>query len=396
MTMRHTLAAWLAALPLLATARVDCWAPQQDMDAARDKRFAVQLGWMKKAEQIIRGNAAFVTPPEPVRMRTTVSSGPLHPSGSRLYVRAYPEKSTVGIPVWSPGCNVIPQAERIAASIGQIDVFFNHDVREMFLMTGVPKYEGQVGGYPRYNGWVVITRDGRLPWIPQTLADRLAAEATRRERALADWRRQIAAMKLPDASQVEQMVAAVRKADPAGADKLQASMAESARELRHQQQQVHPAMTAQLEKAVADLQRYRASFSDEQLRQPAVWTDTDGAGKRRLDALVRELNTLSPDEEQLIRSRARPAVAVRNAHRDRVAPRLHDAMAEYDIAHLKPGAAAQALAFKPDPALPNMQQPERLQLIVVTFSEDPRKQRGPWMKAARDSFDFAALAAMLD
>lgn len=177
----------LVALP--AAAQIDCWAPQEDMDAARDRRFAAQLAWMKAAEQLIRRNAAFMAPPEPVRMRTTVSAGPLEPT-ARLYVRAYPEKSTVGIPVWAGRCDVIPQAERIAASIGQIDVFFNEPVKAMFLQTGVPKFEGMVGGNPRYNGWVLITRGGRLPWIPQTLADRLDAEAEKRRRTLADWRQQ--------------------------------------------------------------------------------------------------------------------------------------------------------------------------------------------------------------
>ncbi len=190
----------LAALP--ADAQIDCWAPQEDLDSARDRRFAAQLAWMKAAERIIRRNTAFMAPPEPVRMRTTVSAGPLEPT-ARLYVRAYPEKSTVGIPVWTGQCDVIPQAERIAASIGQIDVFFNEPVKGMFLQTGVPRFEGMVGGYPRYNGWVLITRGGRLPWVAQTLADRLDAEAEKRRRALADWHRQIAAMKPPDSAKME-------------------------------------------------------------------------------------------------------------------------------------------------------------------------------------------------
>lgn len=396
MTIRHLLAALLATLPLFAAAQVECWAPQEEMDAVRDKRFAVQLAWMKKAEQVIRRNNAYLAPPEPVRMRTTVSAGPDHPSGARLYVRAYPEKSTVGIQVWSGVCDVIPQAERIAASIGQIDVFFNIDVRQMFLQTGVPRFEGMVGGYPRYSGWVVVTRDGRLPWIPQTLADRLDAEAVKRERALADWRQQMASMKPPDAARLDATVEMIRKTDPAGAEKLKASLNETALVMRHKQQVVYPPMTAQFEKEVADLRHYRSSFSEEQLRMPAVWTDTDGNGKRRLDEQVRELNTLTGLEEQLIRSRAQTSVAVRNARRDRVAPLIRDAMAEYEIAYLKPGPAAQAVAFKPDPSFPDITQPDRLQLIALLFSESSRKQRGPWMTAAKEGFDFAALAAMLD
>jgi len=385
----------LLLLPLLARAQIQCWAPQEDMDAARDKRFAVQLAWMKKAEEIIRRNKAFLEVPEPVRMRTSTAAGPYHPSGARLFVRAYPEK-TGSIQIWSGGCGIIPQAERVAASIGQIDVFFNIDVKEMFLQTGVPRFEGMVGGYPRYSGWVVITKGGRLPWIPQTLADRLDAETARRERALADWRQQLASMKAPDMSQMEKAAAAMRPSDPAGADRMLASVAETARELARQQQEVYPALTAQFEKELADVKRYRASFSAEQLRMPAVWTDVDGAGKRQLEARIRELNTLSPEQEQLIRSRAQTAVAVRNTHRDKVAPLLREAQAAYDIAYLKPGPAAQAIAYKPDPQFPDMKQPDRLQLLALLFSEDPRGQRGPWMEAAKAGFDFAALAALLD
>lgn len=395
MPIRRLVALSLAALPLFAAAQVDCWAPQEDMDLARDKRFAVQLAWMKKAEQIIRANKAYMSPPEPVRMRTTVSAGPYHPS-ARVYVRAYPEKSTVGFQVWTGKCDVIPQAERIAASIGQIDVFFNVEVRDMFLSTGVPKFDGMVGGYPRYNGWVVITRDKRLPWIPQTLADRLDAETARRERALDEWRKSMASMKVPDAAQMEKAIEMIRKTDPAGADKLRASTEQTARELRRQQQDVYPRMTAQYEKELADVKRYRASFTEEQLRMPAVWTDTDGAGKRRMEERIRQLNTLSPEQQQLIRSGAQTGVAVRNAHREVVGPAIRDAMAEYEIGFLKPGPAAQAVAYKPDPTFPDMKQPDRLQLIALLFSEDRRKQRGPWMQAAKESFDFQALAAMLD
>ena len=383
----------LAALP--AAAQVDCWAPQEDMDSARDRRFATQLAWMKAAEQVIRRNNAFMAPPEPVRMRTTVSAGPLEPT-ARLYVRAYPEKSTVGIPVWTGTCEVIPQAERIAASIGQIDVFFNEPVKDMFLQTGLPRFEGMVGGYPRYNGWVLITRGGRLPWLPQTLADRLDAEADKRRRALADWRRQMAATKPPDTAKMEQALAVLRRSDPAGADKLQASIEQTRREVERQQREVHPAMTAQLEKEVADLARYRAGFSAAELAQPAIWTDTDGAGRRQLEQRVRELNALTAEETEAIRSGARRSVDVRNAKREAVAPLIRDASAQYELAHLKPGPAAQAMAFKPDPGLPDAAQPNKLQLIAVTFSRDPRKQRGPWMQAAQERFDFAALAAMLD
>ena len=40
------------------------------------------------------------------------------------------------------------------------------------------KPTGIVAGYPQYDGWVLITKDKRLPWIPKTLADLTAGRYT--------------------------------------------------------------------------------------------------------------------------------------------------------------------------------------------------------------------------
>jgi hypothetical protein len=105
-------------------------------------------------------------------------------------VRAYPPvQTTASIRIWTKDrCDVISQAERVAASVGQIYVFVNYNVQERFLQgTEVPKYEGEYAGYPIYNGWIVMTKDKRLPWIPQTLRDRLDREEQKRQRALDEW-----------------------------------------------------------------------------------------------------------------------------------------------------------------------------------------------------------------
>lgn len=374
--MLFRIASLLLCAPLAAFAQIDCIAPREDQDSVREARYAPQLKTLLAIEAVIRANSAFMSPPEPVRLRTTVAAGPFDPSGARLFVRAYPEKSTVGIRVWTAGCGVIPQAERIAASIGQIDVFVNHSVQEMFLQTGVPRYEGQVGGYPRYNGWVVITKDGRLPWIPQTLADRLDREGEKRDKALAEWRQQMATLRAPDPAVVDKTYRMFQGSDPAGAERYKASMQQLALDVQQKQQTTYPALTAQFEKEVADLRRYRATFSAAELQQPAVWADVDGAAKRALDERIRQLQTPRSTIEQR-------------------APQIRDAQAQYDLLNLRPGPGDRAIAFKPDPALPDLKDPTRVQLIALLFSEDPRKQRGPWMKATQDRFDFAALAALI-
>src|SRR5262249_5407535 len=60
--------------------------------------------------------------------------------------------------------------DRIGGSIGQVSIFLNPDPRGLFIdpVGNPPKQTGTVGGYPEYNGWVLITKDGRLPWIPQS------------------------------------------------------------------------------------------------------------------------------------------------------------------------------------------------------------------------------------
>ena len=59
----------------------------------------------------------------------------------------------------------------------------------------------------------------------------------------------------------------------------------------------------------------------------------------------------------------------------------------------------QAIAFKPDPAFPDFKDPFRPQVITVKFwsKSDPKDQspRTEWLRKAKASFDFAALAALL-
>ncbi len=195
---------------------------------------------MLAAEDLLKKNAAFMAAPQPVRYRTSLSAGPSDDGGARMHVKAVPERKTDGTRVWSTGCEVIPQVDRIGGAIAQISIFFNQDARGQFInpVGDVPKLTGTVAGYPEYEGWVLITKDKRLPWLPQTLADRLDEEAAKREKVLAEAKRRPSGI----------------ADDAAGGLKW-------------------------LEKQVRDLQQYRASFTAEQLRAPAVWGDPTGAGR---------------------------------------------------------------------------------------------------------------------
>ncbi|HEY4366911.1 MAG TPA: hypothetical protein VGN07_06715 [Steroidobacteraceae bacterium] len=413
-----------------AFAQTQCWAPREVQDTATNPKWAPQLQAMAEAEKIVRATPAFLDTPEPVRMRTTVAAGPYDPAGARLLIRAYPEKSTVGIQIWTGKCEVIPQAERVAASIGQIDVFFNYPVTDTFLRDGeIPKRTGEVAGYPEYNHWIVITKNGRLPWIPQTLAERLDRIGVQREKDLVEWRKDLAGMKAPNETDIRKTYDMFKKSDPASAEGYRVSMQDLVADAKHQREVVAPATTASLEKAVADYKQYRASFSADVLQQPAVWADVSGDAKRKLETRIQELQALSSseqqeydrltqesraldrqaraadktskDEAQGLRDRsnalALQAKALRNTHQEQATSKIQAARDEFDLFNLKPGAADKALGFKPDPNFPDPKSPTRIQLIAVMVpTVDTRNGRDAWSKRTKSTLDYAALARLLD
>ena len=65
---------------------------------------------------------------------------------------------------------------------------------------------------------------------------------------------------------------------------------------------------------------------------------------------------------------------------------------------MQPDPADRALFFKPDPAFPDKSAPDRIQVIAIAFSEDPdprQVERKAWQARVKQTFDFAALAAMI-
>ncbi|HEX8029317.1 MAG TPA: hypothetical protein VF491_12675 [Vicinamibacterales bacterium] len=371
----------------------NCWSKRLEEDGAASPRFASLRKAMLAGEDIVRNTAAFIAAPQPVRFRTSLSAGPSDDGGARMHIKAVPERKSDGTRVWSTGCEVIPQIDRIGGAIAQLSIFINQDARGQFISPAGqgPTLTGTVGGYPEYNGWVLITKDKRLPWIPQTLADRLDEEGARREKALAEAKRRPAGQ-IPDSA--------------AGGIQW-------------------------LEKQVRDYQQYRASFSPEQLRAPAVWGDASGEGRKKLDAdAARMRNGLTAADQQQVdamglesrnlerqaqvetrnknteeaarlRAQARELAIkvrdIRQAHMARTVPLILDAAATYDLTNLRPGTADQAMRAKPDPQFPDMSTPNRIQVIAVAFSFGPKPTGAQldWQTKTKASFDFAALAALL-
>ncbi len=415
--------------------QVQCWAARQHEGPVMDKRASRHVKAMTVAEAMLRQSQEFVSPPVPVRMRATMGARVRDSLASRLIVRAYPEKASLGIDLWQGDCGLIPQVDRVTEAFGQISIFINDLSKEMFLHEDErPKLTGTPGGYPEYNGWVIISVDGRLPWIPQTLRDRLDRIGTVREKALAEWQRAKSSRKAPDQAAVERTAALLRKTDKEGADKYVANMKRLAAEVQsaHVRDTIHQ---VHLTKLRDEYRAYRSAFTAEQLAMPAVWADMDGSAKKTMETQIDELQELGMEDQQRVgelrersRSLEREAVASGNeadAHRLRAQSRdlLEEAdhirrdhteqaalkgellRSAFELSNLKPGSAGQALAYKMDPAFPDRRQPGKIQVIAVstlTLTEQDvtgnseQEARKAWLDRVKSSIDYAALAALLD
>lgn len=375
--------------------RAGCWAPSVEEDASTAAAFASLRRAMLSAEGLLTKNSTFMTALEPVRYRSSLSAGPGRDGGARLHVKVVPERKLDGTRLWTADCGITPHLDRIGGAISQISVFFNQGARGQFLGSAgqEPKRTGTVAGYPEYNGWILITKDGRLPWIPVTLAERLDAEGSKRQRALDEWRRTRDAMKSPDLAQMQKAYEAINATDPAGAEKMMTSLRAQKAEHERLQQSVYPRQTASLEKQVADFASYKATFSPEQLRAPAVWGDASGEGRKLLEREIASLRVVPPALQ------AQMGRDARNRHMETVGPEITELQARYELTNLGPGDASRAMTFKPDPSFPSVAAAERIQVIAISFSSDPNPKntaRREWQQRVKETFDFAALAALLD
>ncbi len=260
-----------------------------------------------------------------------------------------------------------------------------------------------MAGFPVYRlvttfgttDYIVITKDGRLPLIPVTLADRLDFQAAHLTRSLEDEG---------------------KKPDTQGA--VQAQRRER---------------IADLQRQVEALRAYRASFSADELR--AAWVEADGSPQgaewRELDARVKALEALSPQEQTQVNdfgTRARalqrqattrgtaPAEAVRLrneantllneanaivfAQRKRVAPQVAALRSDFQLRRDRPGDASDAREYKDDPDYYDKSDPSRIRMILVMFSagsgrDTSREQARAWMDKVEATFDYQALKALI-
>ncbi|HWF62126.1 MAG TPA: hypothetical protein VN666_17715 [Nitrospira sp.] len=408
---------------------------RQNEGPVTDKRWARHLKAMSAVEAIIKQSQEFLNPPVPVRMRATMAANRYGPMDSKLIVRAYPEQTSVGIGIWKGECGIIPEADLVAGSIGRVSIVFNHVSKDMFMgQDEIPKLTGTMDGYPEYNGWVVISKNGRLPWISQTLGDRLDRVGTARERTLADWRNTKTSRKAPNRDMIGRTAALRRKTDPAGVDQYVENMRRLTADIEAAQAK-DAARDAQLTRLLNEYRAYRASFTAQQLAMPAVWTDTDGSARKAMEAQVEELQKLSVDDQGRVgeireqsrrlereaaasnnemvtlqlRAQARDllqdADQIRKDHMERAALEGETLQGAYELTTLKPGPAEQAIAYKMDSTFPSRNQPGKIQVIAVSVStqneEDVLQRpehavRKAWLDRVKLSINYTALAALLD
>ncbi len=377
-------------LTVASHAQVQCWAPRVEEGAPRNPKWPNLLQALITTDDIVHKNAAFMEQKVPVRMRTTISAGPYADTGASLITQAYPERTSVGIRVWTGKCGVISAADRVNAGRNGVFMHFNSTLDDEIINTKTgPKLTGHVAGFPEYNGWVVISKGGRLPWLPVTVKEVLEKEGLRREKELVDC-----------------------KAD------------RNARDCS-----VEP---------VTNYRHYLASFTPEQLRAPAVYkqdmrTFTDNADKH-----LQSLNQLTPDEQRQVEAWERQssdldhqarvaafnknpqeaarlraeseqvyakAATVRKHRREMAADTAITAPISDWLSNVGPGRAENAIRWKQDPAFPDFKDPNRIQVIIVRVTSSDDKlltepdavptEPSAWSKHVRDTLDYAALASLI-
>jgi hypothetical protein len=240
------------------------------------------------------------------------------------------------------------------------------------MILPVPKPAGHVARLPQDIHWLLIT--------PQTVADRLDREEKRRERELAEWRAKRARDKAPDITNYLKTCESLAKTNPAGAQQFKADLEALVAYRKYKQETLYPATTARLEKDLANVRAYRDSFTAEELLRPAVWSDPSGEKRRDLDARIARMQELPPAEQHdydrwtresrdlerqaralaqsdvvratQLRTRSREiaqrALDLRDSHRERTAETVQAALSEFELTNIKPGAAEDAIGFKPN------------------------------------------------
>lgn len=298
-----------------ATDFLDCIIPMRERGDRMTGPSAAALRQAALAvERIARANAVFMGGNRrPIRVRTTIDAWTGTPHGAIINTVAYTEKA------WVKGrCDVIPQADRGGdLSEGAIHVILNDPYS--FLTTKLgdqdfeayeePKQTGEFAGYPVYDGqYVLLSRSGRAPWVPVTVAEALTFQEARMQQRLDEWTAQKQRPYM-SAANIEASYEAMQKIDPAAAEKTRTGLLKVMEDEKIQRTKMEAETDARFARQAAAWAAYRRNLTPAQLQAQArlgvVGTDqivrVDDPNGRKLVKADPALTKLPPGDVHLIR-----------------------------------------------------------------------------------------------
>ena len=167
-----------------------CWTPRLEEDSCGSAGVrAASSRRCSPPRASLRQNAAFMAAPVPVRMRTSLSAGPLDDGGAADAREGDAREEPEGTTAVERGVRR-DSADRSHWRRHRADLDLLQPDAEQFVSQNGDGAEADRTGLPATRNTTtgsLITKDGRLPWIPQTLADKLDAEGERRRKKLEEW-----------------------------------------------------------------------------------------------------------------------------------------------------------------------------------------------------------------
>jgi hypothetical protein len=260
-----------------APAGAICWIDREEATTADGfPTTSARVAGMRAAaltiNRLLKANPALSALPD-VRLRSSwrITGHPDRsndPYGLRFELRAYSRD------FWSGECDLLPHADQaepvavILINLNSVDSTLTQQVtsvRDDELRAFVePERLGEIGEQSPYGGqWIVLTSDGRVPWVPVTMAEYLDFEERRLVQAEAETRakndKAWNTAELLDADGIRDTYEGVRQIDPAEAEKLRAMMEDTRRRVESAAQVNEHTGT------LAELRALRASLSPDEL-----------------------------------------------------------------------------------------------------------------------------------
>ncbi len=281
--------------------------------------------------------------------------------------------------------------------VWRADFINQSGLKPVRIVAGFPVFEYRHSALAVRYELLMIAKDGRLPIVPVTLADRLDQESADLAKRLGEVRQSLASN------------------PPATVETIQRG------EL------------TELLRQVEALRTYRASFTPEQLRsawirnddsrQSPEWPQTEtqikaletpslqnqaelnsiGARVRALQLQARTRGT-TPDDAAKLRAEANTllnrAAAINLAQKQKGQAQVTALRNDVALKMIRPGDASQANQFKDDLTFYDASNPHRIQFISVDFSSGESRattaeQAKAWMDSVEASFDHQALKALI-